>query len=308
MTPRRGPALAALAAAALSCAGPARALSIEPPELELDPYYTALSVTVPFSSATMAAQVDRGEWQTYLDATWRALIPRFLLLEASVNPLPLAGAAIRSSSEGFYHRARVTPSFNLIESVTSGFEEPYAFAVFLGGITDYSAGRKSRGHRRKGYVGYLASYGNYHLMEGLFVPDNWLETEAKIKGDLVTDARKMSWSFRFGAKTHHNAEVTDTAYLGLRRDRIDYQKVPLSFLLSTGIDYRIDFRQGDLKPISQFVLVEKNFPYTTRNKKTYTFSLGVGYQWQSPDKYRGGLALKRTRPESQILFRPNLKF
>lgn len=287
-------------------AAPAGALGKPEYELELDAYYTAAAMTVAFSSGADAAHHDT-ELSTYRAMTQKALIPRFAILEASVNPLPLVGVAYRAASEDLYRRAKVTPSLNWIDAGTTGFEEPYAFALFLGNVTDFSRGLKTKGHKRKGYVGYLTSFGNFHIMESLLVPDNWVESEGKIKGDLVTEKRKMSFSFRVGGKFHANREVTDTLYFGIRRDRIDYEKTALSALLSSGLMYRADFRSGDLKAISHFLLLEKNYPFVYQARKL-TFSMGVGYQWLSEEKYTGSLAARRLRPEARFLLRPNVKF
>lgn len=285
---------------------PAHALGKPEYELELDAYYTAAAMTVAFSSGAEAGHAEE-ELSTYRAMTRKALLPRFAILEASVNPLPLVGVAYRAASEDLYRRAKVTPSLNWIDAGTTGFEEPYAFALFLGNVTDFSRGLKTSGHKRKGYVGYLTSFGNFHIMESLVIPDNWVETEAKIKGDLVTERRKMSFSFRVGGKLHANREVTDTVYFGIRRDRIDYEKTALSALLSSGLSYRADFRSGDWRPMSHFLLLEKNFPFTRRGKKL-TFSMGLGYQWLSREKYTGTLAAQRLRPEARFLLRPNVKF
>ncbi|TBR17559.1 hypothetical protein EPO15_16620 [bacterium] len=287
-------------------AAPAHALGKPEYELELDPYYSAAAMTVAFSSGAAEGKADE-EFSTYRDLTRQALLPKFAILEASVNPLPLLGVGYRAVSEDAYRRAKVTPSLNYIDAVTTGFEEPYALALFLGNVTDFSKGLKTSGHKRKGYVGYLASLGNFHIMESLVLPDNWAELEAKIKGDLVTEKRKMSFSFRVGGKLHSNREVTDTLYFGIKRDRIDYVKTPLSALLSSGLMYRADFRSGDWRPMSHFVLLEKNFPFAYKARKL-TFSLGLGYQWLSKEKYTGSLAARRLRPEARFLLRPNVKF
>lgn len=285
---------------------PAHALGKPEYELELDAYYTAAAMTVAFSSGAEAAHHEE-ELSTYRAMTRKALVPRFAILEASVNPLPLVGVGYRAASEDLYRRAKVTPSLNWIDAGTTGFEEPYAFALFLGNVTDFSRGLKTSGHKRKGYVGYLTSFGNFHIMESLVIPDNWVESEAKIKGDLVTETRKMSFSFRVGGKFHANREVTDTLYFGIRRDRIDYEKTALSALLSSGLMYRADFRSGDLRAMSHFVLLEKNYPFLYKARKL-TFSMGLGYQWLSKEKYTGSLAARRLRPEARFLLRPNVKF
>lgn len=274
-------------------------------DLELDPYYSALGITVPFSKGAADADAGKSEIHTYRDMLTRALVPRFMVLEVSVNPLPLAGVLIRECAENFYQDMQLSPTLNLVEALTAGFEEPYALALFLGKVIDFDQGKKSLARSKKGYIGYLASAGNYHIMNSLLIPDNWLEAEWKIKGDQKTESRRMSWSFRGGAKFHSNREVLDVYYIGIRRTRTDFAKSKYSFLLSSAIEYRVDFSHKNFKPVSHYVLVEKNFPLSRRK---WIFSIGIGYLWKGPDKYSGSLALQRRKNEEQILLRPNLRF
>jgi hypothetical protein len=293
------------AAAVCLWAGPALALDQASWDLELDAYYSDLDFTVPFSSGAAEAPLEQGEIKTYRDMAVKALVPRFMVLEASVNPLPLAGVLIRRTSEGFYYQAQATPSLNLIDAVTAGFEEPYALSLFLGNVVDFAPGETTLRRRKRGYTGYLVSVGNYNILNSVLIPDNWLEAEWKIKGDQETEDRKMSWSFRAGRKFHDNRDIAGTYYVGIRRDRVDFKPLPWSFLLSTAIDYRVDFNSENLRPISHYILVEKNFPTP---KHHWTFSIGVGYLWIGEEKYTGALAALRPPSQSQILIRPNIKF
>ncbi len=275
-------------------------------DLELDAYYSSLGLTIPFVKGGEEADVEKSEIKTYRDMLVKALVPRYLILEASLNPMPLAGVLIRDRAERFYQEAQVSPSLNLVEAMTAGFEEPYALSLFLGKVIDFAPGRRSLlGRAQKGYVGYLASVGNYHIMNNLLIPDRWLELEAKVKGDQESKRRKMSWSFRFGRKFHENPEVLDVYYVGIRRNRVDFEKTRYSFLLSSAIEYRVDFNRESLEPVGHYVMLEKNFPL---RKRRWTLSLGLGYLWQSQDKYSGGLARRRRRTDAQALLRPNLKF
>jgi len=285
-------------------AGPCRALGPADWDLELDPYYSALGVTLPFAEGADSADVEKEELGTYRDMLARGFVPRYLVLEASLNPLPLAGVGIRDAFPGFYEDMQFTRNLNLVKAVTAGFEEPWAGAIFLGKVIDFDRGAKRLGRSRKGYVGYLASAGTHHILENLLIEEGWVELEWKVKGDLETEARKMSWSFRIGAKLHDHPEIENLLYVGLRRNRVDFQKAPWSFLLSSAVEYRMGLRASDLKPMSHFLLIEKNVPIPG---KRWTFSVGAGYLWQAEDRYAGNLASKR-RVLEQIVFRPNLRF
>jgi len=274
-------------------------------DLEFDAYYSALGLTLPFTKEEVQKAEGKSEFNTYLYLLSQGLVPRFMVLEWSVNPMPLSGWLIRKNFPKFYQGAQFGENSNMIEAVTAGFEEPYALALFLGNVVDFQGGGNTLGRSRKGYTGYLASMGNYHLMNNLMIPDNWLEVEGKIKGDQKTEARKMSFSFRGGRKFHSNREITDTFYLGIRRSRIDYKPAPYSWLLSSSIEYRADFSYRDMQPISHFVLLEKNVPIP---KKKFALSLGIGYLWRAKKKYSGLLAERRRAADSQFLLRPNLRF
>jgi len=294
-----------LAGVLLLAAGPAAALGKPSVDLELDAYYTPISMTLPFVAGADERDVEKAEFKTYRDMFARALVPRFLVLEASVNPLPLAGVLIREHARSFYDDTQFAPSTNLVKSLTAGFDEPWALTAFLGKVIDYSGGRKVLGHRQRGYVGYLVSYGDYHILLNQLIPDHWVEAEAKVKGDQTTDNRRMKWSFRFGTKRHGNREILDTYYLGLRRDRTDFKKTSWSWLLSTALEYRIDFDHHDFRPVMHFLMAEKNWPV---GKRKLVLSVGAGYLRRDAGNYLGGLAARHGPTEEQFLLRPNIKF
>ncbi|MBI5240546.1 MAG: hypothetical protein HY926_08745 [Elusimicrobia bacterium] len=289
----------------LLAVAPAAALGQPSVDLELDAYYTPLSMTLPFTAGADERDVEKAELKTYRDMFARALVPRFLVLEASVNPLPLAGVLIRRHASSFYEDTQLSPSTNLVKSLTAGFDEPWALTAFLGKVIDYSQGRKVVGHRQRGYVGYLATYGNTHILVNQLIPDHWVEAEAKVKGDQTTDNRRMKWSFRFGTKRHGNREILDTYYIGLRRDRTDFKKTRWSWLLSTALEYRIDFDHRDFQPVKHYLMAEKNWPL---GRRKVVLSVGVGYLRRDAGNYLGGLAVRHGLAEEQLLLRPNLKF
>ena len=109
-------------------------------EFEPDAYYTSLGLYVALTKSPIPHVGDQSEKELYLTLLSRAYAPRFLVIEGSVNPLPYAGTYIKERHTNFYDEARVTGSFNWIKAVTAGFEEPYAYSVFLGNIVDFGLG------------------------------------------------------------------------------------------------------------------------------------------------------------------------
>src|SRR5438552_15136475 len=93
----------------------ARAFGKTSLDLELDPYYTAIGWTVPFKPNADEVDVEAEELHTYRQMLRQAIVPRFMVLEGSVNPLPLLGALVRDRSESTYQKLQLGPSFNLLE-------------------------------------------------------------------------------------------------------------------------------------------------------------------------------------------------
>jgi len=90
--------------------------------------------------------------------TYRALLPRFLYFEVSVNPLPYVGVSVRKHHPEFYDDAELSDSFNWIRSITAGLRSPGQRSVFAGTVVDFEIpGKKDT--KGKGFSGYLISGG-----------------------------------------------------------------------------------------------------------------------------------------------------
>jgi hypothetical protein len=137
-----------------------------------------------------------------------AILPQFMVVEASINPMPYLGTSIREHNPSFYDRAQVSGSFNWVKALTAGFEEPYAFSILAGNVANFHV-PGSKDTKGLGYSGYLFSAGNYHIKDNVLIKDDWREFEWKIKGDRKSPVKKLSWSFRVGAKLHGNPDITD---------------------------------------------------------------------------------------------------
>lgn len=274
-------------------------------EHELDVYYSNISWTKGFQNQSIPEVKNLKELDIYKQILQDSLSPDFVLLEASINPLPILGVYIRESQPSLYQNGSSTGfDGNLVESLTAGFEEPYALSLFVGRVLKFAApkGVKSIGDN-KGYIGYLLSVGGHHIQQNKLIRDNWLELEWKIKGKRETDVQYLSWSFRGGAKFHSHPEISDTFKLGLRRDRIDFQKAEDDFMRDIGIDYQLDVLQATLKPSKQTLIIDKHWPL---NQGKLTMTLGFGVIWQGEQRYLGSLA--KTQEKWTFVFRPNIKF
>jgi hypothetical protein len=273
-------------------------------EFEPGAYYTSLGLYIALTSDPIPHVGEQSEKDLYLTLLSRAYAPRFLVIEGSVNPLPYAGTYIRERNESFYENAQTTGSFNWLQAVTAGFEEPYAVSVFLGNVVDFSI-PEEKGSKGIGYSGLLYSQGTYHIRNNTLIRDDWWEMEWKVKGDRKTQDQKLSWSFRFGAKLHGNPEITDIYYISFRRSRLDYRPKGSSIFNNSGFEYTMDLERGTFTPIRHYFYVDKKWPF--ENKKM-AFSLATGFVWESAKKYTGALAANHTGSQTQIILRPNIEF
>lgn len=272
---------------------------------EPDAYYTDLDLIVALTRAPIPHLGEMHESEIYKTLLSRsALLPQFLVLEASVNPMPYLGTYIKENNRSFYDSAQISENFNLIKALTAGFEEPYAASVLAGNVVNFSEpGRKDI--KGIGYSGYLVSTGNYHIKDNQMIKDDWWELEWKLKGDRKSPVKKLGWSFRIGAKLHGNPDITDVVYLSFRRSRIDYKPEEDSIFNNSGFEYTFDMNRRTFRSIRHYFYVEKKWPI---ENKQMAYALALGFVWESAGKYTGALAAGQDKDNLQFILRPNIEF
>lgn len=299
---------ALLAACLLACAARANAGPLDVhSELAVDLYYTSLRTYL--SRADKPRQYlgrKDDELGVYKALLKRSFVPRDLVLEASVNPMPLLGTVVREHAPGLYGSAKVTKNLNLVRAVTHGFEEPWALSMFAGDVMESKTLRRGFVEGDLAYSGYLASVGNFHILDNQLVPDDWVKTEWKLKGDRILKDQTLRWSFRTGARFNANHEVSDTVYVSFRRSRIDYHPAASRFWFNSGFQYQADLSQRDGSPLRHTVSVDKKFPLGSRR---LALSTALGFVWTARGRYRGTLAARVSdEPQFQVVLRPTLQF
>ena len=273
-------------------------------EFEPDAYYTSLALFFALTDTHIPRLGEKTKREIYTELLSRALSPRFLYLEASINPMPYLGTYIKEEHENFYNDAQISGSFNWAKALTAGFEEPWAGSVFLGTVVDFDI-PGSKDTRGLGWAGFLYSTGNYHIKNNEMIKDTWREYEWKIKGDRKSPVKKLNWSYRIGAKLHDNQYITDIVYLRIRRSRLDYKPAGSSIFHNSGFEYSIDLDRRTLDHIRHYFYVDRKWPF--ENKKM-AFSIALGFVWESAHKYTGPLAAGRNKDDFQIILRPNIEF
>lgn len=281
----------------------------------LDAYYTSGGMIINFTDKPIPNLGEESELKVYQHLLTKPFVPRYAVLEASVNPMPIAGVLFRENATDLYQRAQVGgENFNLIRAATRGFQEPYAVSLFLGNVVRYQPLTRTPEEKEKnkasgyqsslGYSGYLVSYGTHHIKDNELFKDNWVELELKFKGDQLFTLQKLRWDYKIGVKLHDNPFISNVLVIGVRRNRLDYTADVWSFLANSGFEYRIDFKLDDLKPVRQYFELNKKWPVKT----AVAFSLALGFTWESESLYFGPLDNYPGGEHFQVLLRPNIEF
>lgn len=271
-------------------------------ETEFDPYYSNIAAIWPLTAEEIPTVELKNERKIYLDLLTNIFSPRFLLVEASINPLPVLGVYTKNNHRGFYDSADVGDDLNLIQALTEGFEEPYAVSFFIGNVLRFKTPQGTEESINKGYSGLLLSVGDQHIKDSELFDDNWYEMEWKLKGDKRTEEEYWSWSFRVGTKMHSHTDIADVNYVGIRREVFPNKPGETTFWHNLGIDFRMDFQRATRDLVQRQVFVERRWPGNKRN-----FSLGIGLLKQD-GKYSGALANTSGSSDTSLIIRPGLSF
>jgi hypothetical protein len=274
-------------------------------EFELDPYYTYVDLIGSFTDQPIPDEGEKSELEIYKDLFLSSYWPRFFILEASINPLPCLGVFLKKNASEFYEDAAFSGDVNLLKAVTAGFEEPWAFSLVLGDVVTFTKpGEKKRKEGNYGFLGYLASVGNYHIKDNELIRDDWLEVEWKIKGDREYETQKLNWSLRIGGKFHENPDITDVYYIGVRRSRLDFEASATSILKNSGIEYVMDVDSETFEFVRHYFTVDKKWPI---KEKKVALTLVLGLIWESNKRYKGSLREDEV-DNFQVILRPNIEF
>ncbi|MEI6205249.1 MAG: hypothetical protein WCP20_00570 [Desulfuromonadales bacterium] len=272
---------------------------------ELDPYYSEISLHFPLTDTPIPEMTGAEEFEIYRKLFLDSLIPRYMLLEAAVFPMPLTGVALKEYQRDFYRGFNIGSSnLNLLEAVTAGFQEPYAFSIFLGDMVSFVRPGQEKINSNKGYMGYMISYSNQHIKRNVLIPDHNIEIEWKMKGERLFHDDKLSWSFRLGSKLHENPDIANTLYVGFRRSNLDFYADFLSYLNNSSIDFRWDFSAKNGRLLRQEYVIGKKFPI---KEWRVALRMDAGVIWEDPAKYTGTLRDKDFQNMTAVI-RPNIEF
>lgn len=271
---------------------------------ELDAYYSDMGYNIPLTNKPVPTISSDSEAVIYRELIKDSLIPRYMLLEASAYPMPVLGTYLKTHQLDFYNQFAIGSKFNLIESLTTGFQEPWALSAFFGNVAKLKRPGAKLQENNYGYTGYLISVGAKHIINNFMIEDDWCELEWKIKGRIDNSQDKLSWSFRFGGKFNQNHDVNNVTYISLHRSHTHLHYPFLAWLENTNIDFRLHFLQHGGKPVRSELIAGKKLPLEGKN---FSPIINFGFIWTSPDEYSGTL-LKETGNKLTFVIRPSVEF
>lgn len=272
---------------------------------EWDPYYTDVGLNIPLTDKPIPTITSDNEAVIYSKLIEGSAIPRYMTLEASIYPMPILGTYLKKHAAGFYSDGQIgNGGINILDSVTAGFQEPWALSMFFGNIAKLVRPGETRAGSNMGYTGYLVSAGIKHIKNNVLIDDNWYELEWKIKGKRDYPDEKMSWSFRLGGKFNANPEITDVIYFSIHRSNLDHRAPFLHWLKNTAVDIKVQFSQHGGQVVREEFIIGKKYPI---EGESYSATLNVGFVWESPDEYVGTLR-DRNKSLLTLLIRPSVEF
>ena len=272
---------------------------------EWDPYYTDVDLNIPLTAKPIPTITSDSEMKIYRDLIEGSAIPRYMLLEASVYPMPALGTYLKKHAPEFYAQGQIGNSgINIIESLTAGFQEPWAVSVFFGNIAKLQRPGVTRTGSNMGYTGYLISAGSKHIKSNMLIADDWYELEWKIKGKRDYPDEKIGWSFRFGWKFNSNPDITDVKYFSVHRSNLDHRAPVLHWLKNSSFDLKFQFSHHGGRVVREEFMIGKKFPI---EGKEYSPTLDAGFVWESPDEYTGALR-DSNKSKLTLLLRPSIEF
>ena len=274
-------------------------------DYELDAYYSNVSAFIDLDrDKNITDGSDFVETQLYKKLLLNTFSPNIFLLEMAIHPMALSGLYFRKNYNARYEDSKID-DFNIVKSITAGFEEPYSLSFFIGRMMVFKKKDGSHIGKNRAYIGYLLTVGNYTIKDNLAYSDRWVNVEFKLKGTREKAIQDLDWSFRVGGRFHSNGDFVDTLYFGARRKSIDYKKSVLSFVYNSAFDSMVAFDKKKLQLIEASFMVEKSIPISWSKKMS--FSLGLGYLYYGNSKYDGALR-EDGIDNHQLIIRPNFKW
>ena len=257
------------------------------------------------------------EGEIYARLGKRLIFPVYLLFQLTGYPLSALSSYFETDRYNAFNRFKLYSNFNVLRSVGVGFEEPYAFSIFLGNVLFLAYKDSSENRLRQSgsaLAGFLISTGKHQIYNNIYLHDGWYQIELMLIGNLnEPKRRKISWNFRIGTKLHQNKFLRDSFTLSIERSHSDWRSTGWSLVKNSIFKYQahlpIPWSEDRTPAASHLITYGKKFPINLFHQKVF-FVLGFGMRWEWVRFYDHNLNQFDPDPKSQLiwLIQPNVEF
>lgn len=222
--------------------------------------------------------------------------PRYFLFQATVYPAATVSSFTETDYPRQFKKFTVYDDLNLLRSVGSGYEEPYALSVFLGNIIFFTRQQLTENtlpaSRQTGsaLAGILVSGGHWHIQDNIRIDDKWYEFQFMLTGKYSEPRlQRVGWDVRLGCRLHANELISDVALIGFRRDHSDWRYRGWSLRRNIEFKYTGYLPIGaDAHELPLFVrhlwVVTKKYPVRFWKYDLF-LKMGVGILWEHLKRY-----------------------
>jgi len=250
----------------------------------------------------------------------RLYLPKFILFQTTFYQLSTLSSYLETNHPQIFNKFNTYYGLNIIRSIGAGYEEPYAFSLFLGNIIllsyDKSNKNKNELYKQSGsaLAGFLLSTGNHQISDNIYINDQWYQYELMFVGDLKEQKiRKISWNFRLGIKYHSNRILRDIFLLAIERSHSTWQKTGFSLFKNSIFKYKsyvpTSFKDNPPPVVYQCFSYGKKIPINIFKKNIFLIIAG-GVSWEWVYHYDRNTKKFESKPSGSLvwLFQPNIEF
>lgn len=281
------------------------------------PYFSVFTHIKPKSSQLIIDQ--NNEKKIYSLLLSQMFSPKFILIQSTFYQLSSLSSYLETDHLNYFNRFKIIGEMNLLRSLGGGYEEPYAFTLFLGNVLYLrynEPGDQMNGKRKQSgsaLAGFAVSFGKHQICDNIYFHDFWYQIELVLTGKLNEQKnKKMSWNFRAGTKIHEKDLLLDVLIFSIERNHSIYTATGFSILQNSVFKYvtYLPLSSGQNTPflVYQQLSYGKKFPVSLLGKKVFLV-FGIGIRWEWITRYACELRQSEEKPTGNFLWliQPNIE-
>ena len=290
-------------------------------QLTFDIYKPYASIFINLKRYERPTIIQSGE-ETYIYSKLirQLYLPKFALFQTTLYQLSTLSTYLETDYPQIFNRFNTYFDLNLIRSISSGYEEPYSFSLFLGNIVLLGFASHKNGEQKllkqsgSALAGFLISTGNHQICDNIYLTDRWYQYEFMLVGDLKEkNIRRILWNFRVGLKHHQNKIFRNVFLFSVKRSHSTWEKTGFSLIKNSVFRYKsyVPTSFSDNPPLFVYHCLSygKKVLIKLFNKKMFLV-LGGGIRWEWIYRFDRNQNKFESKPGGNLvwLFQPNIEF